>query len=68
LNETLQAEISGIVWQGRGGGTLGTKLSYAVNDRLQFIVGSQIYFGPKTGFFGGFDRASNLYAEARWGF
>jgi hypothetical protein len=68
LNETLQAEISGIVWQGRGGGTLGIKLSYAVNDRLQFIVGSQIYFGPKTGFFGGFDRASNLYAEARWGF
>ena len=42
--------------------------SYAVNDRLQLIVGSRIYFGPTSGFFGAFDRPSNIYAEARWGF
>ena len=68
LNETLQAEINGIAWQGRGGGTLGAKLSYAMNDRLQLVVGSQVYFGPTSGFFGELHRASNLYAEARWGF
>ncbi len=68
LNETLQAEISGVAWQGRSGGTVGAKLSYAVNDRLQFVVGSQVYFGPTSGFFGALERSSNGYAEARWSF
>lgn len=68
LNETLQIEVGGIAWMGGGGGTLGPKLSYAVTDRLQLIVGGQVYFGPKTGFFGAFHDASTAFVETRWGF
>jgi len=68
LNETLQAEIDAVGWAGRAGGTLGPKVSYAVNDRWQLIVGAQLYFGPRMGFFGEFHDASTLFAEVRRGF
>jgi len=68
MNETLQLEIGGVTWFGRGGGTLGPKLTYAVNDRLQVIAGGQVYFGAKSGFLGGFHDASTAFVEARWGF
>lgn len=67
LNETLSAELGGAVWFGRGGGTMQPKVSYAVSDRLQVIVGGQIFFGPWNGFFGEFHESTAVFAEGRWG-
>lgn len=67
LNETLSAELGGAVWFGRGGGTMQPKVSYAVSDRLQVIVGGQIFFGPENGFFGEFHESTAVFAEGRWG-
>jgi len=68
FNETLEGEVGGVVWFGQPGSTLRPKLSYAVNDHLKLIVGGQLYFGPKDGFFGQFRDASAAFAELRWGF
>ena len=68
FNETLEGEIAGVVWFGKAGSTLRPKLSYAVNDHLKFIVGGQLYFGSKDGFFGQFRNASTAFTELRWGF
>jgi hypothetical protein len=68
LNETLVAELGGVIWFGRGGGALQPKVSYALTDRWQLTAGGQVYFGPKAGFFGQFRDASTLFAEIRWGF
>lgn len=67
LNETLSAELGGAVWFGRGGGAMQPKVSYAVSDRLQVIVGGQIFFGPGKGFFGEFHESTAVFAEGRWG-
>jgi hypothetical protein len=67
FNETLEGEIGAVAWFGQSGGALRPKLSYAVNDRLQLVLGGQIYVGPKGGFFGQFRDASAAFAELRWG-
>ncbi len=68
FNETLEGEIAGIAWFGKAGSALRPKLSYAVSDHLKLIVGGQLYFGPKDGFFGQFRDASTAFTELRWGF
>ena len=68
FNETLEAELAGVAWFGKSRGTLRPKLSYAVNDRLKFIVGGQLYFGPKESIYGQFRDASTTFTELRWGF
>jgi hypothetical protein len=68
FNETLEGELDAVVWFGQAGGALRPKLSYAVNDHLQLVLGGQFYFGPKDGFFGEFRDASTAFAELRWGF
>lgn len=68
FNETLEGEIAGVAWFGKAEGALRPKLSYAVNDHLKLIVGGQLYFGPRDGFFGQFRDASTAFTELRWGF
>ncbi len=68
FNETLEGEIAGVAWFGKAGSALRPKLSYAVSDHLKLIVGGQLYFGPKDGFFGQFRDASTAFTELRWGF
>ena len=40
-------------------GAAAATLSYAATDKLQFVVGAQIYYEPNVAFFAGFDRPSN---------
>jgi hypothetical protein len=68
FNETLEAELAGVAWLGKSRGALRPKLSYALNDRLKFIVGGQLYFGLRQSFFGQFRDASTAFTEVRWGF
>ncbi|MBI5179501.1 MAG: hypothetical protein HZA04_09630 [Nitrospinae bacterium] len=65
LNETLEAEISGLVWLKRGDSLLRPRLKYAVNDALGITIGGDIYQGPATSFFGRLNDATALFTEIR---
>jgi hypothetical protein len=67
-NETLESEISAVMWFERGDTVIGPKVTYAFTDRLKGIIGAQLYRGPSASFFGELRPLSTAYAELRMGF
>lgn len=57
LQDTLDFELSSVVWMETGDATVRPKLSYAVNDQLRITAGADIFIGPALSYFG---RARNL--------
>jgi hypothetical protein len=67
-NETLESEITTVVWFNRGDSAILPKITYAFTDRLKGTVGGELYHGPSASFFGELSRTSTAYAEFRIGF
>jgi hypothetical protein len=66
-NDTLLAEISGIVMRPSHSGLWRTKLDYAIDDHWHVQAGTDDYFGPKHSFFGQLDKNRLLYVQLRYG-
>lgn len=67
-NETLESEISAVMWFKEGDTAILPKMTYALTDRLKGIVGAELYRGPPVSFFGRLRRVSTAYAELQIGF
>lgn len=68
LNDNLLGEVNG-VWLDHGGGLLWrTRLSWAVDDRVQLLAGTDHLSGPAHGLWGALRRNRVAYAQVRAGF
>ena len=68
LNETLEAEVGGIVTFTRLDFVVRPKITYAVTDRWKVVVGGDLFEGQRRSFFGRLRENSTAYAEIRWSF
>jgi hypothetical protein len=68
LNETLQTEVSGLVWLVRGDFVVRPKVTYAWSDHWKTTVGADWYHGPATSFLGQLQDLTAGYGEIRWDF
>jgi len=68
LNNTLRAEVFGVVNARRGDGYLRPLLSYDVSDQLRIALGANLYSGPRATPFGLLRPAGGVFAELRRGF
>lgn len=66
-NDTLTAEISGVVMWPSHSGIWRTKFDYAIDDHWHVQAGTEDYFGPKHSFFGQLDRNRLVYVQLRYG-
>lgn len=65
-NDTIEAELGGIVWFARGDWLLRPRLRYAVNDRLKLSIGGDLYRGPADSFLGNLRQLSTAFVEAQY--
>lgn len=65
-NDTIEAELGGIVWFARGDWLLRPRLRYAVNDRLKLSIGGDLYRGPADSFLGSLRQLSSAFVEAQY--
>lgn len=68
LNETLEAEVGGIMTFTRLDFVVRPKITYAVTDRWKVVVGGDVFEGQRRSFFGRLRDNSTGYAELRWSF
>ena len=66
-NDTIEAELGGIVWFARGDWLLRPRVRYAVNDRLKLTVGADVYRGPADSFLGNLRELSTVFVEVGYG-
>lgn len=66
-NDTLTAEINGVVMKPSHSGLWRTKLGYAIDDHWQVQAGTDYYFGPEKSFFGQLDKNKLVYVQLRYG-
>lgn len=69
LNETLEGEITYVVYFNRGDSLTRPKMKYAINDMTYFILGGELYSGPNdASFFGLLRRNSGVFTEIQYSF
>ena len=66
LNNTLEAEIAGLVWLQQGDSLIRPKISYALNDAVSVSMGAESYQGPRNSFFGRLTDFTTFFIESRW--
>ena len=67
LNDTLTAETSGVVLGSPRSTLWRTRLSYAIDDHLQAVAGTEILTGPQHSLWGQLRRNRLAYAQLRYG-
>ncbi len=67
LNEKIMAETNGAMSFPTQSGVWRNKIDYAANDQWRLLLGTDLYFGPKTSFFGQLSKNSVVYVQARYG-
>lgn len=65
LNDTLEFEVAYVQWFGNLGGLLRPKVTYAFNDHLKTLIGTEQYFGVAESFFGRLKELSSFFLEMR---
>jgi hypothetical protein len=65
-NDTLEAELIGVVWFARGDFLVRPRLRYAATDRLRFAFGGDLYRGPTDSFFGSLKDLSTVFVEMQY--
>jgi len=68
LNETLQAELAGIVTVHRVGFVLRPRVTYALSDHWRVAVGGDLFGGDPLAFLGNLRKNSTAFVEFRWSF
>lgn len=68
LNDTLEAELAGLIWLQHGDSLIRPKISYALNDAVSLSAGVESYQGPRNSFFGRLTEFTAFFAESRWHF
>lgn len=66
-NETLETEVSAVMWFNKADSILTAKVSYAFTDRINGILGAELFSGPADSFFGRLRRTSTGFLEFRFG-
>ncbi len=66
FNETLESELSLLIWAKDQNHILSPKMTYSFSDNLRGIVGGEIYSGIPSTFFGRFKDLSRSYLELRY--
>lgn len=67
-NDTLELECAYVQWFGVPGGLVRPKGTYAVNDHLKVMLGSESYFGDSNSFLGRLAPISSFFTEFRYSF
>jgi hypothetical protein len=67
FNETLETELSAVMWFNKTDSIVTAKVSYAFTDRLKGVLGADIFSGPIDSFFGRLRRTSTAFLEFRLG-
>ncbi|MEO8040255.1 MAG: DUF1302 family protein [Betaproteobacteria bacterium] len=65
-NDTLEAELSGIMWFVHGDSLVRPRLRYAWTDRLKTTLGADFYRGPGDSFFGSLRDLSTAFVEVQY--
>lgn len=68
LNETLEAELVGIVSVHRVGYVLRPRVTYALSDHWRLAVGADLFGGDRLSFLGNLRENSTGFVELRWSF
>jgi len=68
LNDTLRAELFGVINATRGDHYLRPLVSYDVNDQIRVSLGANLYAGPVQTQYGILKSDSGAFAEVRYGF
>lgn len=68
LNDSLVAEVSGLMLAPERAGLWRAKVDYALNDQWHVQAGAERYFGPRSHFFGQLKDNNLLYLQLRAGF
>lgn len=68
LNDSLLAEVSGVMLAPQRAGLWRAKVDYALNDRWHLQGGAERYFGPRSHFFGQLKDNQPFYLQLRAGF
>ncbi len=68
LQDTLDFELSTIVYFRTGDAAIRPKLSYAINDRLRVTAAADIFVGPELSYFGRVSDLSAGFVQLNYGF
>jgi hypothetical protein len=68
LNDTIETELEAVSYLTDGGGVLRPKVTYLVSDRIKFILGADVFFGPSRSYYGQLKANSLLFTEVLYGF
>lgn len=68
LNDTLEAEMAGLVWLQHGDSLIRPKITYAATDTIRLSMGADSYQGPHDSFFGRLTDFTTFFFELRWGY
>jgi hypothetical protein len=68
LRETLEGECAAVGFFGPDGLALRPKITYAISDHWNVLVGGELYRGEPSSVFGLLRPNSTAYVEARWSF
>jgi hypothetical protein len=68
LNDTLEAELVGVISVTRGDTVWRPKLAYAISDNLKLTVGADLFRGSRDTYFGRLHDNSGAYAELKLAF
>jgi hypothetical protein len=68
LNETLEADVTGVGYFEKGDSLVRVKLLYHWTDLLRVTVGQETYAGPTDSFFGQQRKNSATFAELAYGY
>ena len=68
LQDTLDFEVSTVVYFPTNDATIRPKLSYAINDQLRITAGADIFLGPRLSYFGRVRDLSAGYFQLNYGF
>lgn len=68
LNDTLEAEVAGLVWLQHGDSLIRPKITYAATDAIRLSMGADSYQGPHNSFFGRLTDFTTFFFELRWGY
>jgi hypothetical protein len=66
--DTLDTEISAIVFVETGDAAIRPKLVYAINDQLRLAAGADIFIGPRLSYFGRVRSLSGGFVQVTHGF
>lgn len=67
FNDDLKLEVLMVQNLKEGDGMIRPKASYYLRSNLQLILGSDIFFGRRQGFFGQYNDLSRIFLGLKWG-